>query len=383
MDEVFFNSIVGACEIAARWREAVHLLSGASSRFGFHANQILFNSAIDACAVGQQWQRMLQALSTMAWHRLAPDVLTYSSMIGCAPEGEEWRQSVWLLTGMRGGGVRANIVTLKAVVDSYAESGRCRELPSYLDVLSSCTDADGELAAQDTAEEFSCGLGATVASIDTLYFHGRLSTDMGIEFQSFLRAHVFPTLTGLCRPEGLLLEAHGLEQIPHLGEFHTLDAMFRLGMVRPDFSYYMAWPRLMARREMPLVDAGWPLNNPTAKKIAAWVQFAVNGGSTAASPVEVSHRLEGGVPHAEPRRRTHQTVCRGRVSGYGGVVHDGATRNLKASLQPTLVLLVPVLAEHDRSGHAEFHALLALLSTWSGVRAIPESTTGRLESHAC
>ena len=76
--------VISACENAAKWEEAIHLLTE-MAQSSLRRSTATFNGAISACEKGGQWQRAL-CLANEVSCSMQSDVVTFSGAISaCVP----------------------------------------------------------------------------------------------------------------------------------------------------------------------------------------------------------------------------------------------------------------------------------------------------------
>ncbi|CAE8593998.1 unnamed protein product, partial [Polarella glacialis] len=336
LDAAIFNTAIGACERASRWGRVICFLDD-MRHHRLAASTLSFNAALDAFARSGEWSQALRAMHDMKGLRLQPDVVTYSASLAISSSPDQGRS--WagpnvrrLLSEMKQQSVEANSVTYQAALAACENSADKQNVPELVELLSSSslTLARQPLpTSSSTVGGYQIGVSAMVAALDLLDTHGLLKSLVATAFRCWAyKASLLQLLHLQCHSASdseQLQRRPLLEALPGLGCFDA-QALADLGL-EGAAGLAELQARLVSRRGFGSVR---PATKPTAKGLAAWLAM-----SCALAKWGSAHRAES----------------QGRPVGYSG----GSGRKEGP--------LRPVLAEHDRSGHAERQALLDALTT--------------------
>ena len=113
-DVVSYTAAASACELHARWEEAIRLLAECRK-----PNVFLCSAVISACDKGKQWQCALNIFSNMEhpkqiaehqssnedsphfeslkYRRLHPNVVTFNAIISACSRASQWERAIALL----------------------------------------------------------------------------------------------------------------------------------------------------------------------------------------------------------------------------------------------------------------------------------------------
>ncbi|CAK8999664.1 Pentatricopeptide repeat-containing protein At1g09900 [Durusdinium trenchii] len=97
-DQVTHGAVLNACEKAALWVEALHLLAQEPP-----PTIVLVNMVASACEKGHQWQQALAVLQAAKRHRLRADSTTLNAAMAACLRGEEWSRSLEFFHRMQRG----------------------------------------------------------------------------------------------------------------------------------------------------------------------------------------------------------------------------------------------------------------------------------------
>ena len=125
-DAVTYGALVGACAKGQQWRAAVSLMSEADS-LRLHLNVVTANMAMGACAALGEWQVALAMLSDVV-ASAQPDLVSYNAAINACKEASAWHTAVGLFQEVQLRRLRADAITLGAVMSVTWLEARKRTL---------------------------------------------------------------------------------------------------------------------------------------------------------------------------------------------------------------------------------------------------------------
>eukprot|EP00439_Symbiodinium_sp_Y106_P066659 s1503_g10.t3 len=118
-DQHFFGSALTVCGRAARWREALAILSLNSV-----PSLVTHSAAMTACEKAGKWQMVLGMLYHLPMLRLQPDHIAFTSCIGAVEKLGLWRAAVWLLEDMERFALQADLVNMSGVLSAMGKGHR-------------------------------------------------------------------------------------------------------------------------------------------------------------------------------------------------------------------------------------------------------------------
>eukprot|EP00434_Breviolum_minutum_P004029 symbB.v1.2.003546.t1/scaffold196.1/size274459/18 len=301
LDTVAVNSGISACERAERWSNAIQLLEYLTV-LRLAGSVLTYNSVLDGCVRAAQWTQGLNALQSLCGALLKPDVTTQAVVVMIPGQMDIFMEEL----GAKGR--QANAITYAAALDACLEAQIARAVPRLAAELhrSSMRWITEEPQVESN---YQVGASAVVSALDLLHGEDLLGDEL---CKSFRRHIGVPALKVLRSFSG---GRSSLEQLPGFGGPLDLQAVKDLELLRLDASW-QPQARMATRRRTPFGA------KPTAKGLPSW--SAISSGT------------------------------RGRRQGY----QRGAGRG-----HPDEILHA-VVAEHDRSAHAERQALLKVLLQW-------------------
>ncbi|CAE7888035.1 unnamed protein product [Symbiodinium necroappetens] len=380
-----FSAVISALErCGGFWRQSLALVSHMLQ--SSLADSRSFDAAISACEKGLQWERACQLIVTMRCESCLPGVRGFSAALSACEKCSAWTASLALLATMRNEEVAPNAVSCSAAMASCSKAGRLKESLALLESMEAwqispdaaafgavccaltpshwalvlqifermdqqSVEADAALCAN--ALEASVSTPASLQTLalpqrtlrsaraqlrrmrETLRSSRRDSEQVALKKDLAMAALAMDTLEVLDACEGEITAAFAfigasakrglagfgsaslpLSWLPNLGSHHTRLTLEDFGLLGEE--NWLGAARREARRETHTTRGPLVLG---AKSLTAWASawFACKQGSKSRS---IGHSDRGG-------RRVG--------------------------------LLPSVRAEHDRSGHAERHALLSLL----------------------
>eukprot|EP00929_Paragymnodinium_shiwhaense_P108356 TRINITY_DN74672_c0_g1_i1.p1 TRINITY_DN74672_c0_g1~~TRINITY_DN74672_c0_g1_i1.p1 ORF type:complete len:782 (-),score=86.61 TRINITY_DN74672_c0_g1_i1:40-2385(-) len=356
-DTVAFNGAISNLGKASAWRHSLEMYR-AMKQLGIPVSILTSNSVLDAYSCAMQWSQALRFVEEARKEDLLPDVVTYSTAVVGAAVGAPQTAIEQMLAEMRSEGVESNTVMCIAAVETLDVSrdfprspALCADLARSVRALLARdgVSADGLGAHPHAAME---GLSAAAAATDLLASHGQLRS---VDECSFRRRALLLALVVLkpLRDSPLESISVALQQLPNLGDASATD-------------------ELLQRLEL----RGRPAWCPTAQLVSRCVFHAVvtSGHHFVQDSSEASSQRAGTLLPRVPKSPAAKVLAawagaalhRGAGTRQGEMVKGGSSYHVRGRVaaytsSASQKVLIPVLAEHDRSGHAERTALLALL----------------------
>ncbi|CAE7680961.1 unnamed protein product [Symbiodinium sp. CCMP2456] len=406
-----FSAVISALErCGGFWRQSLALVSHMLQ--SSLADLRSFDAAISACEKGLQWERACQLIVTMRCESCLPGVRGFSAALSACEKCSAWIASLALLATMRNEEVAPNAVSCSAAMASCSKAGRLKESLALLESMeawqisadaaafgAATCDADRQTGSFYTSKcHFTLGrVWAKVCCALTpshwalvLQIFERMD-QQSVEADAALCANALEasvstpaSLQSLALPQRTLRSARAQlrrvretlrssrrdsEQVALKKDLAmaalAMDTLEVLDACEGEITAAFAFIGASAKRGLAGCLASLPLS---------WLP---NLGSHYTRLTLEDFGLLGkedwlGAARREARRETHTT--RGPLalgaksltawaSAWFGSKQGSKSRSIGHSDRGGrgLGLLPSVRAEHDRSGHAERHALLSLL----------------------
>eukprot|EP00435_Cladocopium_sp_Y103_P054577 s1102_g17.t2 len=125
MDGIVVNSAIRACEQAAQWVIALHLLQRLVR--GLAPPQVAsFNTAAAACASAMQWQRSLWLIFEELSRNMEapPNIISFNVAISACEKGSKWATALALMEAMPRRQLQATVSSYGALAASYEKAAK-------------------------------------------------------------------------------------------------------------------------------------------------------------------------------------------------------------------------------------------------------------------
>ncbi|CAL1174079.1 unnamed protein product [Cladocopium goreaui] len=125
MDGIVVNSAIRACEQAAQWTIALHLLQRLVR--GLAPPQVAsFNTAAAACASAMQWQRSLWLIFEELPHKMKeqPNMISFNVAISACEKGSKWATALALMEAMTRRQLETTVSSYGALAASYEKAAK-------------------------------------------------------------------------------------------------------------------------------------------------------------------------------------------------------------------------------------------------------------------
>eukprot|EP00466_Bigelowiella_natans_P006235 jgi/Bigna1/89959/estExt_fgenesh1_pg.C_590023 len=119
---VSYGALLISYEKARKWRKAIEIMKNMEEKEGIIPNTIIYNTVIFACASSGAWQTSFDVYRTMRSKGLSTDV-TYLAMVQGATEAGGWQQALRIADHMREDGIRPKIEIYNAIMNSCVQTG--------------------------------------------------------------------------------------------------------------------------------------------------------------------------------------------------------------------------------------------------------------------
>ena len=320
LEAPMLGAAVASCSKGSKWLLCASLLGTHRARAERLRSLATMNSVIDAASAAQQWHVVLSQLNHLAAVTLKPDATSVNSALACFNSNRrgEWLRAFAVTSLLIQQRQRPDAITAGGLVEILDAAG-CQAPPAaFILELLGTTIVDSALAAElDTRNR-------AVACMDHLLDQEKLPASICQTLYRLLLVPSLPTLFAMRISE--LDEAHEL-QVYSLGSRFTSFAFSQLGLA---------------------ISAPWLTQSCQAARRSQHGNESVFVSPAARSIVAcVAHTFE-------PLDRPSPSHCQ-RTVGYGTdvpeILKDWTSNEM----------LAPVFVEHDRSMHAERHALLTVL----------------------
>ncbi|CAK0869099.1 unnamed protein product [Prorocentrum cordatum] len=104
---------------------------------------LAYNVVISACGKGEQWQQTLALLSGMREAKMEPDVISYSATISACGEGEQWLRALVLLRELWEAELELDVTSYRAGMFACQKGGQWQRTLSVLNEMRKANlDAD-------------------------------------------------------------------------------------------------------------------------------------------------------------------------------------------------------------------------------------------------
>uniref|UniRef100_A0A7S4Q418 Uncharacterized protein n=1 Tax=Alexandrium monilatum TaxID=311494 RepID=A0A7S4Q418_9DINO len=377
-DHVAHNSLMSAYQKGSQWRMPLELMGGIVLSY-MRPDVATYSVAAAALGQAQRWAAVLLLLEQLQLEQTGPDGVLLTALVGALSQSQRWSAALATMVAMRSSSLRPGIVEYNALIgacERAGHAGQVRQLvgeatrrtlhpdaTTYLAAIAAGRDlalhreAPTILAASGRRAERSLR-GAlrraathsrrtlAVLAVDMASQHDSLGGVLAAAFRQRLYEDILLRLRCICRNDPALGGRYGgpvqglrdpvLRAQFSLGRHFTAAALSSLGLRGKAPRSVALWAddaRLAVRRALPAPAAPAPSRDPTASGLAAWLTHHAWSTASQVSPLSPD-----------------SLDCRGRTAGFGGA---GQGR------------LMPVFIEHDRSMHAERHALQTFLESVS------------------
>eukprot|EP00435_Cladocopium_sp_Y103_P039648 s1208_g10.t1 len=320
------SALITATGFGLEWESSLALLTMPTGKL----DTVAVNSGISACERAERWCHAVNLLDFMAVLRLAASILTFNALLDGCVRAAQWLQGLEALRSLRGASLQADVTTRSVAVMLPGQLGFLEKTAegeanavTYAAALEACLEAGTPTAVPRLADELhlrslritqgprsfasdEVGASAVVSALDLLDGENLLRDDLPSAFRA-INGATFAALQGFRGGRSL-----NLEMLPGFGGPLDPEAMRKLGLLRLD-AHWLPQARCNTRQAAPFAMGA----KPTAKGLTSW--------------------------------SADSAVCRGRSQGY--------QRGYPEEEQQ----LHAIVAEHDRSAHAERQALLKVL----------------------
>eukprot|EP00927_Polykrikos_kofoidii_P044513 TRINITY_DN38459_c0_g1_i1.p1 TRINITY_DN38459_c0_g1~~TRINITY_DN38459_c0_g1_i1.p1 ORF type:complete len:704 (+),score=126.63 TRINITY_DN38459_c0_g1_i1:219-2330(+) len=114
-DRVCYGAVMSACEKAHRWEWALQLLETMHLR-RVMANVVCYGAAISACGGAQHWQRAVELLIDMHTARVAHSVASCAAAVTACERGQQWRRALFLFAEGQEEGLSADVASYTSAI---------------------------------------------------------------------------------------------------------------------------------------------------------------------------------------------------------------------------------------------------------------------------
>ncbi|CAE8636623.1 unnamed protein product [Polarella glacialis] len=383
------NAALSACEKCGRWNWALQLLTDMRPKFRVFPDCVSYSAAAAACAQAAQVDYAWDFLGAMSQQGISPDASTYGAISGALAAGRSWQRALVLLTRMRGQSLQPNPAVCADILHACAQAGQEEVHELWAEALRGTLariHAFGrgiEIAGRKNVDARK-DLALAILGTELLLSENSMGGD--ILAASFRRMVYRPALLQLKLLCAFPVSSSGLKHLqPRVGEMAVLTAgsnEFSLDQIPGLGCFFtakateetlcsgacdagvpwMAAARLSVRSCHNALTAGADLPEAqlwlgetgtttglVSKEISAWLTASLKPslGAMSCSGRPCGHQADMTPPaqDAEAAATDVQVV---------GDAESSVSR-------PSSRGLLPVLAEHDRSSHAERQALMMLL----------------------
>ena len=351
LDTASLSVVLSLCDRADFWQSSLHFLSDWTGQL----EGITLGAAVGSCSKGHQWSfcaSLLKSLQRQACGSQKTSLVAINSLIDAAAKSSDWRVALYNLVHVAHDGLQPDLTSLNSALPGFRTQDWARAITVTSMLLQhQQPDAITAMALLAMLEEASCWTRAAalldelcskaamlesrsqaMACMDCLLRTDKLHVKVSQMLYRLVLAPAIPILSAMHRSR--LDESPAELQVYSFGAHFTDAALSQLSLTATS-AFWLP----MVRRETRRVSQ--PRRTTQTQQVA----------SARLVTASAAHSI------------CPQTV-RQRSLGHRG---EGVENALHARL-------IPVFVEHDRSLHAERHALLAILFDlrfrWSEKRSL-------------